>query len=430
MKRNLRILATGLTAVTLAMGNFTTGPSWAITVSAARAAEEAKEGEAPKETVRESMGKLLKEAQELMAAGKHAEALVKINEAAVISEKTPYESYVIARLRGATALGAGQLDVAIKAFDEAFATNRPSQKETQDITRSVAATAYKAGNYALSASWGDRYLKAGGNDPQLLYLVGHSYYSGGDNNQAIPPLKRLIQEDEKAGRKPAEATLLVLGNSQMKLKDNAGLAESLEKLVTYYPKPNYWNDLIRRVQLVPGFAERLTLDAYRLQEVTGGLTGSDEYVEMAALAIQAGFPTEGKRIADAGYAKGLLGSGPDAANHKKVSDFANKGEADDRKASTQEEKRAKAAGNGQGLVNFGFNLVLLGQADKGIAAIESGIAQGGVKSRDDAYLRLGVACVKAGKKEAAIKAFQQVQGADGAATLARLWILHLGQAQS
>lgn len=427
MKQNLRILATGLTGLALALGNFTTGPSWAITVSAARAAEEAKEGEAPKETVRESMGKLLKEAQDLMAAGKNGEALVKVDEAGVISEKTPYETYVIARLRGAAALGAGNLDVATKAFNEAFATKRPSQKETQDITRSVAATAYKATNYALAAAWADRYFAAGGNDPQLLYVAGHAYYSLGDSKAAIAPLKRLILDDEKAGRKPAEATLLVLGNSQMKLKDHAELALSLEKLVTYYPKANYWNDLVRRVQLVPGFAERLTLDAYRLQEVTGGLTSSDEYLEMAALAIQAGYPAEGKRIADSGFAGGMLGAGPEAAKHKKVSEIANKAEADDRKASTQEEKRAKAANNGQALVNYGFNLTLLGQAEKGIAAIESGIALGGLKSADDGYLRLGVANAKAGKKEAAVKAFQQVRGADGAATLGRLWVLHLSQ---
>ncbi|EGF30005.1 TPR repeat containing protein [Oxalobacteraceae bacterium IMCC9480] len=75
------------------------------------------------------------------------------------------------------------------------------------------------------------------------------------------------------------------------------------------------------------------------------------------------------------------------------------------------------------MVNVGFALVAAGQADKGLALIEGGIKKGNLKRLDDARLHLGVAYASAGKKDLAIKAFKSVQGTDGAADLARLWLV-------
>jgi hypothetical protein len=70
-------------------------------------------------------------------------------------------------------------------------------------------------------------------------------------------------------------------------------------------------------------------------------------------------------------------------------------------------------------------MVAAGQFEKGIALMEQGIRKGGVRRPDDANLHLAIAYFAAGQKAKAILAFKAVQGADGAADLARLWLIHV-----
>src|SRR5437660_1703859 len=74
-----------------------------------------------------------------------------------------------------------------------------------------------------------------------------------------------IQADEKAGKAPPEDRLQLLANAYLKQNDPNRYAWSLEKLVAYYPKKEYWADLITRTQKKMTFAERLALDVLRLR---------------------------------------------------------------------------------------------------------------------------------------------------------------------
>jgi hypothetical protein len=91
----------------------------------------ADEAAPPADTVREEVGKPLKEATELTKAKQHKEALAKIDEADAVPAKTPYESYVISRNRGAAAFAAGNADLAAKSFSEAIAFIRGIVKKSK-----------------------------------------------------------------------------------------------------------------------------------------------------------------------------------------------------------------------------------------------------------------------------------------------------------
>ena len=379
------------------------------------------EGEA-KDTVRPEVGKPLQAAQELMKAQKYKEALVKIREADALPNKTEYESFIIERIRASAAAGAGDTDTAIKALETTINSGRLTPADQLKLIEALAGTAYRAKDYAKAQNWAKRYLKEGGTNSTMRSLLGQTQYLAGDYAGAIKQLNVEIAASETAGNTPEEDRLQLLANCYLKLNDKAGYVVTLEKLVTYHPKKEYWADLLARIQRKSGFADRLALDAYRLMLTTGNLKDTSDFVEMAQLALQAGLPAEAKRVIDEGYTKGALGTGEEA-RHKRLRDLANRQAAEDQKAMAEAEKQINAAKDGNALVALGAAYVSTHQFDKGIVLLEQGIAKGNLKRAEDAKLHLGIAYLKAGHKDKARHTLRSVQSSDGAADLARLWVI-------
>jgi hypothetical protein len=236
-------------------------------------------------------------------------------------------------------------------------------------------------------------------------------------------MQQEVQAAEQAVPLVEEKTLRLLAASQLKLGDETGYANTLEKLLVHHPKKEYWADRLSRIQSKPGFADRLVLDVYRLQLATETLDEPAQYVEMAQLALQGALPAEARKVVEAGYAAGKLGSGVEAERHKRLRDLANKQAAEDAKTINAE----LIGRNAEALVNTGQALVTMGRVDKGIELIEQGIAKGGLKRTDDAKLHLGQAYLLSGNKARAIETFKSVRGADGVADLARLWVFRAGR---
>jgi hypothetical protein len=219
----------------------------------------------------------------------------------------------------------------------------------------------------------------------------------------------------------------MLANSAAKQNDVVAYQAALERLVTYYPNKDYWTDLVRRLARKPGFDRRLQLDLFRLEGAVGALDNANELMEMTQLALAEGLPGEATAIIKRGYAAGVLGTGAEAGRQSRLRDLAARTAADDVKTLAPRERDAAAAKDGTGLVNMGLAYGGYGQADKAVALIEQGIRKGGLKHLEDAKLHLGVAYLAAGQKDQAIAMLKTVQGADGPADLARLWMIRAQQ---
>jgi tetratricopeptide (TPR) repeat protein len=392
-------------------------------VPIARAAEQ-DQTQSKGETVRPEVGTPLQAAQVLIREKKYREALAKIREAENVKDKTPYEVYIIDRMRGVTAASAGDTAVAVRSFEAALASGRMPPPEQLAMVGAVASLYYQLRDYPRTITWLSRYLNEGGTAPQTRALLAEAYYLNHDYGQAAKELSSEVQADEKAGRPPSKDRLELLANCYVKQKDTPGVVTALEKLVTYYPKREYWIDLLRYVETRPGFAPRLALDVSRLRFTLGLLETDAQFVEMAQLALQTGFPDEAKQVLDKGFAGGVLGTGAEADRHKRLRELVAKNVADDQKTLLHDEGPAAAAKDGTGLVNIGFAYVSRGEIDKGIDLMEKGLRKGGMKYPDDATLHLGIACLMGRRRERAIQVLKTVKGTDGAADLARLWIIH------
>jgi len=229
---------------------------------------------------------------------------------------------------------------------------------------------------------------------------------------------------EEGGKRASEEELQILANCYLRQNDTGGYVSAIEKLVVLYPKKQYWTDLLARVQKKPGFSDRLGVHVFRLRLATGNISTAADYMEFAQLALQQGVPAEAKQILDKGYAAGVLGKGDEAARQQRLRDLVNKSLDESQKKRAEDEKEALAAKDGQALVNVGLNYVYEGKADHGFKLIEQGIKKGGLKRPEDAKLRYGEAQLQAGRREAGVRTLREVKGNDGAADIARLWVLH------
>ena len=376
------------------------------------------------EPLRPEIGKPLQAAQELIKAQRYKEALVKVREAEAVGARNANETFLIERMRIAAASGAGEVDTAAKSFEALNGSGRVSGPDKVRMIESIAVGYYRAQQYAKAMQWSQRYLREGGSSPAIRTMLIQSQYLSGDFAGAARELTAEINAAERAGSPPSEDRLKLLLNAATKQGDNNAVVFAMEKLVTYYPKKEYWVDLLSRMQRKSSFSDRLSLDTYRLSLATGSMTAPADFMEMAQLALQADLATESKQVVDKGFAAGVLGAGAEAERHKRLRDLVVKRLAEDTASRAADEKQALAAKSGDGLVAAGMNFVYSGQAAKGVQLIQQGIAKGGLKRTEDAKLHLGIAQLVAGEKAKAQATFKTVQGTDGTADLARLWMLY------
>ncbi|MGA7779062.1 MAG: tetratricopeptide repeat protein [Paraburkholderia sp.] len=365
------------------------------------------------DSLRPEVAKPLNDAQTLYRAHNYQGALGKISQAAAVPNKTPYENYMVEEMRGAAAIAAGDNAVAAQAYETLLSSGKLTAADEQSTSAALAGLYFQEKNYPLAIKTAQRYIKAGGTNPDMHTLLVQSYYLSNDCANVVSLLKPTVDAQARAGHAPDESQLQLLGTCAQRSHDSATYRGALEKLVAYHPKQSYWDDLFSAIRSKPGYSSSLDIDTYRLRRATGALTTADDYMQMTQLSIVAGTSAEGKQVIDQGFTSGVLGHDAGADREKRLQALA--------------AKRATSAVDSNGVpippFDAAFNQVFAGQAQQGLATMEALIAKGGLDHPDQAQLHLGEAYYIAGQKAKAIQAFKAVKGDDGSADLARLWIL-------
>lgn len=404
-------------------------PALMTGASAQTAAPAAAAPAAPVDTVRPELFKLLDPTavKQLMAEKKYADVQARVTQAEAFPAKTPYETYVLDRMKIALGSATGNDAMTTSALEAVIASGRLPAQDQSEFTLALGNLYYNAKNYPKAIEVFKRYQKESTTPAKATPALVRAYYLSNDFATARDLLVPQVAATEKAGQPPSLEDLRLLASAAAKLKDNATYLSTMEKLVALYPSDDYWTDLLHRMQTKPGYNQAHEIDVLRLESVALKAMAPEEYVELAELDLATGFPTEAKKVIDAGYAAGVLGTGSNAARHKQLRDKATKGAADDAKNIASGEASAAKAKDGAGLVNLGYAYVTMDQFDKGLPLMEQGIAKGIAKRPEDAKLRLGAAYAMAGRKAEATKTLQSVKGDDGGTDLAKYWMLWMNR---
>jgi hypothetical protein len=374
--------------------------------------------------IRPEVGRPLQAASDLLKAGKAREALAEARKADAVAGKTPAEQLVIDRMKGAAAQRAGDTATTIAAFESVY--ERTSGAEKAQMAEQIAFAFSQQKNNAKASEWVAKARAAGANSASLNQLAAFLQGASGDYSQILRDAQAAVAAAEKDGRRPGEDDLLRLADAARRMNNNAVYSNTLEKLVVYYPKKDYWSAHLASIQRKPGFSDRLALDVQRLKLANGLMTKADEYMELAQLALQAGLPVEAKAIVDKGYAAGVLGTGEQAARHQRLKDLVLKSEAESAAGLEKNIADAQSLKEGNELVKFGTVLSSMGQHDRAVQLIEQGIAKGSLKRPDDARLRLALALAANPKTKAkGLQTLRAVGGSDGTADIARLYAVSM-----
>ncbi|MGZ8290363.1 MAG: tetratricopeptide repeat protein [Telluria sp.] len=376
------------------------------------------------ETVRPEIGAPLQNAQKMMKSGNAKGALAELRKLDNVSGKTPNENYLIERVRAAAASSAGDYDTAARSFENLIASGKLSGGEKAQFSEGLIGIYMRARDFGKANAAIERQLKDR-DDPKLRAYLIQNYISMGKTGEATRLLQNDMRSYEKSGRTPPEDQLQMLSSIQNKSGDKAGYINTVEKLAAHYPKESYWLILLNRISGKPGFSQRLSVDVLRLRMHHNMLKKPADYMELSQLVLRDGAAGEGVKIINRGYKEGILGVGPDAARHQRLKDLAEKNLAETKTKAAAQEAELTKAGDKDGLVSLGYALVQAGDTAKGLAMMESAIKSGGLKRPDDAKLRLGQAYAAAGKKSQAVAAFKSVGGKEGAADLARYYVMSL-----
>lgn len=397
----------------------------ALTLNGAPGAEFGFSQAAAQDSVRKEVGTPLTEASRLVKAGKGKEALAKLREAEAVGGRTAGENNAIEGVRFSAAMTANEPDTMARSFDVLKGAGKLSGAQQLQYMEAIAGTYLRGNNAGKALEWANKYFAAGGSSQTVKQVQQQAQFKSGDVTGFLKDTLAEIQSDEKAGRVPAKDKLTNLLWAAQKKGDASAEALATEKLLNFYPDPKLWAQILGGLPEKKSFdSSRYALDLYRLRLATGNMSrGAEDYMEMAQLAAQAGVPEEGKQVVDKGIAAGVLGQGAEGARHKRLADLMVRKIGENKAAAAANEKAAETAKDGNAFVALGLANAFGGNAKKGIEQIEKGIAKGNLKRPEDAKLYLGLAYQQAGETAKAQAAWRSVKGNEGAADIARLWVI-------
>jgi len=401
--------------------------SAAIVLGAAGVAVAA-DKEPPKQSVSKAVAKPLKAAQDAMNAKDYQGALAKLKEVEGLSGKTPYDEYLMNEMYGFTYVRLNDYPNAAKYLETGLNSGLLDQAEVPNRVKALAQVNYQIKNYDKAVEFGTRSLKTSPGDDDMATLVAQAYYIKNDFKGTEKFVDEYVDEQIKSGKQPKEQTLQLLMSACVKQDNQECTTHALEQLVAYYPKTEYWQNLLYSMFQQQGQTEKSLLHVYRLASEVDVLKRPEDYTEYAQLAIEAGSPGEAVNILQKGLQKNVFSDARALDKNKRLLDSAKTQAASDKAGLDKIASDAAAAKTGDKDVSVGLAYLGYQEYDKAVTALQRGLGKPGVQNEAEARLLLGIAQLGAGKKDEAQKSFKAVKGDPKLEHLANLWSLHARQA--
>ncbi|MGB6451663.1 MAG: hypothetical protein WBE92_13000, partial [Steroidobacteraceae bacterium] len=289
-----------LTAVLLSGATFIAGLS-VMLAGPARAAPKTP-------TVSRDFGVPLKAAHDDELKQDFRGALAELDKAKALPKPTPYETHLINELGLYAYIKTKDYADAAKAMEGTLDDGFTDKGEVNRDLKELVIIYNQLGDYGKVVQFGNRAIGNGGADADTYLLVSQAYYKKGDFRNAAKFTDGVVSDEIKQGETPKEIMLQFIFNSCVKTNDESCIDKSLERLVTYYPKPDYWRDLMDSLyqSKQAESSDPDMLNIYRLAMDVGAMSMPSQYIEMAQLALEQGSPGDAQQVLEKGYGSNIF----------------------------------------------------------------------------------------------------------------------------
>lgn len=342
------------------------------------------------------------------AAGRFADALAKAKVADTMTPKPADLTRNIHLLIVSYAISAKDYNAALAQIDKMIGSNEGNKNEN---LKQALGIAISMKNNAKIQEYSGQLGNSLDNETRLY--IASQMANAGQLKEALAYAAPVLQ-----GGNPSEAALQFQQAIYFKMNDANGRRAALEQLVTNYPKPQYWHDLLQLARNEKGLNDEQAMDIYRLRFALGDLKTDADFQEMAQEALVAGYPAEAKAVLDKATAAKLLNGERSVRLVKMTGDRV---AAD---AGIQADLQKKAAADPNSSVKLGLIYWSFGKHKEAEEAIRAGIMGGKLADPDQAKMALGHALLGQGKKQEAVSAFDSVARNSKIAPIAKLWSIY------
>jgi tetratricopeptide (TPR) repeat protein len=251
-------------------------------------------------------------------------------------------------------------------------------------------------------------------------LLAQGYYQVKDYDKSLLNVQKAISMSEEAGKVPKEQWYNLARYLYFEKNDTNNTVATLEELLKYYPKKEYW------VQISHMYGEqkkeRKQLAAMETAYVQDMLEKGNEQVTMAYLYLNADVPYKAAKVMD----KGLKNESVEgkSKNWDLTGNAWRQAQELDRAIPAMERAAAKS---NKGELYARLGNVYLDNDDfkSAITAINKGLSRGGVKRPDTARLVLGMAYFNTQQYDKAREAFEAASRDERSADYADQWVSYM-----
>jgi tetratricopeptide (TPR) repeat protein len=204
-----------------------------------------------------------------------------------------------------------------------------------------------------------------------------------------------------------------------------------EKLVVYYPKADYWKNLLAALKQIDT-DDTQKLNIMRLQVHVKVLSKPEDFKEMAQLTLENKLACESQAVLEQGFATKAFVEKRDVDVNTRLLNAAKK-EAETEKAGlAAADAASRSAATGDASAHLGAQYLGCGDPAKAIEALQRGISKNSIakgdpkeaEKVDEASMLLGIAYLRSNNKAEAAKAFRAVKRDPTMVRIAKLWLLN------
>lgn len=251
-------------------------------------------------------------------------------------------------------------------------------------------------------------------------LLSQGYYQLKQFDKALDNIEIAIADYDDRGKIPKENWYNLARFLHAERDDQKATIDILEKLITFYPKKDYW------VQLSYMYSEqnRSTdqLGALETAYVQDMLEKDGEYRSMASLFLNAEVPWKAAQVLREGFDNEIV---EDNSKNWELLAGSLRQAQEVQAAIPAMKKAAEKSDDGELYARLGSIYLDAERYDDAIEAVTKGLQRGGVKRPDQARLVLGMAHFNKDQYQSARQAFRAAGRDERSEQYARQWIRYM-----